>query len=103
MKLRVYQNEAISGVKQAIEDAVQKMAVVVPTGGGKTVIFGSIVKDYIKNNPGKSAVVVSHLGLLTKQTGDRFEKDWGFSSEVLQADRIPTGKSKLYYHNYAIV
>jgi len=43
---------------------------------------------------GQRAVIISHLGLLTSQTGDRFREEWGLASEVLQASRLPSAKAQ---------
>lgn len=90
LQLRDYQLQCKEEVRAAISQGHKKLACVLPTGSGKTTVFGSIIKDYCEMNPNKKAIVVSHLGLLTVQTAERFESEWGIKSGVLQADRYPT-------------
>lgn len=92
--LRGYQNECITGTREAISKGARRVACVLPTGSGKTTIFGSICQNFARRGTGAKAVIVSHLGLLTSQTGDRFRDEWGLATEVLQADRLPTAKAQ---------
>jgi len=89
INLRGYQDECIQGMRTSINRGFSTMACVLPTGSGKTTIFGSVVKSYLEKNPYKRAVIISHLGLLTSQTAKRFEDEWGVKAGVLQADRFP--------------
>lgn len=90
VKLRRYQDECINGLREAFATGNNKCLAVLPTGSGKTTIFGKIIQSYLDRNPGKRAAILSHLGLLTAQTGDRLRDEWGVSSGVLQADRYPS-------------
>lgn len=89
IKLRGYQDECIDGIRASIGRGFNTMAAVLPTGSGKTTIFGSIVSRYLDRNDGKRAVVCSHLGLLTSQTADRFRQEWGVESGILQGPVLP--------------
>jgi len=89
IQLRGYQNECIEGIRTAIGRGFKTMACVLPTGSGKTTIFGSIVSRYLDRNAGKRAVVISHLGLLTSQTAERFGQEYGVRAGVLQANKTP--------------
>lgn len=87
--LRDYQHECKQAVFRDIGEGHKKIACVLPTGSGKTTIFGSIVEEYTRNNQGKRVIIVSHLGLLVTQTSDRMREEWGVRTGVLQADRYP--------------
>ena len=89
IQLRTYQSDCQDAVFRDIAEGHSKLACVLPTGSGKTTIFGSIISEYIKNNSGKRVIIVSHLGLLVSQTTDRLREEWGVSTGVLQADRYP--------------
>jgi len=65
------------------------MACVLPTGSGKTTIFGRIASSFLDNKPNERVVVISHLGLLTSQTSDRFRGEWGIDAGILQAKKMP--------------
>jgi superfamily II DNA or RNA helicase len=92
--LRGYQNDCIQGVREAFTRGKKRVTCVLPTGSGKTTIFGQMCSSYAQRNPKKRAAIISHLGLLTKQTGDRFKEDYGIISEVLQAGRLPSQKAQ---------
>lgn len=46
IKLRDYQREAIDAVFKAWADGMQRPAIVLPTGAGKTVVFSALVKEW---------------------------------------------------------
>jgi len=46
LKLRDYQTEAIDAVFAAWSDGMQRPAIVLPTGAGKTVVFSQLVKEF---------------------------------------------------------
>jgi superfamily II DNA or RNA helicase len=89
IKLREYQNECQDAIFRDINAGVKRLACVLPTGSGKTTIFGSVVAEYLRENVGMRAIVISHLGLLTAQTSKRFKEEWGVESGILQANKFP--------------
>lgn len=89
MELRAYQNECIESVRNSLNGGRKRVACILPTGSGKTVIFGSIVQRYLTKNLHARVAIVSHLGLLVDQSGDRFKDDWGIATGVLQSSRMP--------------
>ncbi len=72
-KLRPYQQKA-SDTCLADLKTHNKSIIVLPTGTGKTEIFIEITKQFQKTNPGKAALILSHLEILTGQTKERFSK-----------------------------
>lgn len=46
LKLRDYQREAIDAVFKAWSEGMQRPAIVLPTGAGKTVVFSALVKEF---------------------------------------------------------
>ena len=89
--MRGYQDDCIKGLRNAITTGNRKCLAILPTGSGKTTIFGKITKGFLDRHPNERAAIISHLGLLTAQTGDRFRDEWGLESGVLQANRLPAG------------
>ena len=89
VQLREYQDDCIEGIRGSFIRGSQKVAAVLPTGSGKTTIFGAICDKFLGKGTGERVVIVSHLGLLTSQTGDRFKEEWGIDSGVFQATRYP--------------
>jgi superfamily II DNA or RNA helicase len=95
LTLRPYQEDCVRAVAMSFQTH-QKVGVIVPTGGGKTEMFIRIAQLYLKHNPGKSVLVLSHLGILTQQTLERFEKRApDLKVGVFQADKRPPLSSKV--------
>lgn len=69
MKLRPYQDDAISQIKQYYQNGVKKVLLIMPTGTGKTAVFSSILKmTYEKNN---QAIMVVRGKKLVDQASQR--------------------------------
>lgn len=64
--LRDYQQAAYKGVMDALRTA-RSTLVVIPTGGGKTVLFGCIARDW----PEGRVMIVAHRDELIRQAADR--------------------------------
>lgn len=67
LPLRAYQREAIDAVFEAWSDGMRRPAVVLPTGGGKTVIFSHLTSEYAARNKGQRAVILVHRDELADQ------------------------------------
>ncbi|CAK9435552.1 uncharacterized protein LODBEIA_P02790 [Lodderomyces beijingensis] len=72
-ELRDYQKDAIESITQALKRGVRKPAVVVATGGGKTVIFSSLLKKLEPTNAGNGTkvLILAHTQELIKQAVDK--------------------------------
>src|SRR5210317_232032 len=64
-----YQQEDINKIFKILEAHPERYNLLyqLPTGGGKTVIFSQIVREYIKNHQ-KKVVILTHRVELCKQT-----------------------------------
>lgn len=69
MKLFNYQVDVINGVYRKIKEGKRKIAVVAPTGSGKTVMMGQICKD--ATDRGRKVLILVHLDVLVPQTRDK--------------------------------
>ena len=75
IKLRDYQREAIDAVFAAWADGMQRPAIVLPTGAGKTVVFASLIKRWREDfdpgdwylDRGKRVIVLAHRDELVDQ------------------------------------
>jgi superfamily II DNA or RNA helicase len=67
--LREYQQEAVAAVRAAESRGVKKLLAVLPTGGGKTVIFGSLIAETVAN--GGTALVLAHRDELLSQAREK--------------------------------
>ena len=88
MKLRDYQEACLLNTYAALENH-KNIAVVMPTGSGKTAVFGAMIRKFLEENKYGKVVVVSHLSLLVSQTRNRLKLDWGLESGILQSTKMP--------------
>lgn len=81
MHPRPYQSQVIDAVERGWSEA-RRQLVVVPTGGGKTIIFAYLAR----NNPGKT-LVLAHREELIEQAADKIHRTTGIRCAVEKADR----------------
>lgn len=77
IKLRDYQREAIDAVFTAWSGGMRRPAIVLPTGAGKTVVFASLIKEFMHDQdleeeyegraPGRRVIVLAHRDELVDQ------------------------------------
>lgn len=72
LSLRDYQTEAIQNVFQAWSSGIQRPAVVLPTGMGKTVIFSHLAIEFIRRYE-ERVVVLVHRDELADQAMDKMK------------------------------
>jgi superfamily II DNA or RNA helicase len=66
LQLRPYQADAIAAVEKASAEGVRRMMLVLPTGGGKTVVFSELIR-----RRGAPALILAHRDELLKQAADK--------------------------------
>lgn len=71
LKLRDYQDKAISSILSAWSDGIRRPAVVLPTGAGKTVIFAHLGR-IMHETQGKRSLVLVHTNELIDQAVAKF-------------------------------
>lgn len=69
MNLRPYQVNSVDAIRDAYRFGARKPLLVLPTGGGKTVIFSYITKQAAER--GKSVVILLHRVELVRQTTEK--------------------------------
>lgn len=72
MILREYQQNAITKIRKKFADGNKHVALVLPTGGGKTIIFSYMAKLMVKN--GKKPIIFTNRGELLLQSGGALKK-----------------------------
>lgn len=87
--LRPYQQEAHDAVLEKWEQGADKLLLVIPTGGGKTIIFATIANDRVK--AGSRVLVMAHRGELLEQAADKIKKATGLSCAVEKAEETCFG------------
>lgn len=83
--LYCYQKDAISKIFKRFEEAPEDYHLLyqLPTGGGKTVIFSEIVRQYLKHHQ-KKVLVLTHRIELCKQTSNMLT-EFGVVSKVIDS------------------
>lgn len=77
IKLRPYQRDAIDAVFKAWADGMKRPAIVLPTGAGKTVVFSSLVREwlhdtqYTRTTQGRRVIILAHRDELVDQAIDK--------------------------------
>lgn len=69
MNLRPYQINSVHAIREAYKSGARKPLLVLPTGGGKTVIFSYITKQAAER--GKTVVILLHRVELVRQTSEK--------------------------------
>lgn len=70
MILRDYQHKALESSFSAWESGLQRIALVCPTGSGKTIIFSHIIREFIARFGGQ-VLVLAHRGELLEQASEK--------------------------------
>ena len=71
LTLRPYQSQAISDLRLAYRDGARAPLLVLPTGGGKTIVMAEILRGIADR--GRSAIVLVHRRELIAQTADKLQ------------------------------
>lgn len=67
LKLRDYQEACIDALMRGWDDGSTRLAGVLPTGAGKTVVFSHLVSRFASANPGKRVLILAHTDELVNQ------------------------------------
>jgi superfamily II DNA or RNA helicase len=73
LKLRDYQSGAIEALNAKFAEGMRRAAVVLPTGGGKTVVFSHLSNGYVTRNPGKRVLILAHTDELVRQAAKKMK------------------------------
>ncbi|UMB54587.1 DEAD/DEAH box helicase family protein [Lutibacter sp. A64] len=81
-----YQKEAITKIFKRFEEAPDDYHLLfqLPTGGGKTVIFSELVRQYLKHHKNKKVLILTHRVELCKQTCAMLS-DFGVINKVIDS------------------
>lgn len=83
MELRNYQNTAIEELRKAVRLGYKRILLVLPTGSGKSIIFGKIISNILENNKKVSWLV--HRRNLVKQMKATLIKHFNINPGVIMA------------------
>lgn len=73
LRLWDYQSGAISALNAKFAEGLRRVAVVLPTGGGKTVVFSHLSTGYVTRNPGKRVLILAHTDELVRQAAKKLK------------------------------
>lgn len=71
LKLRDYQRATIDALQRDWDAGQRRIAAVLPTGAGKTVVFSHLVAQWLKLNPGKRVLILAHTDELVLQAAKK--------------------------------
>lgn len=74
MMLRPYQKEAVERTLAAWEAGLRRVALVLPTGSGKTFTFCHIIREHLTTTPGGKVLVLAHRGELLDQAAEHIRR-----------------------------
>jgi DNA repair protein RadD len=86
--LRPYQYEAVSDIRSSFSEGYKAPLVVLPTGGGKTVIFSYVTERTALNN--NDVMLLVHRDELLRQTSDHLDS-LGLRHGMISAGKSMTG------------
>lgn len=84
MDLRPYQSDCAAAVFRSFADFT-KVLTVIPTGGGKTIIFSHIASRIWKEKQ-KRTLIIAHREELLQQAKEKLERSTGIVAEIERAD-----------------
>ena len=84
MNLRPYQSDCAAAVFRSFVEYT-KVLTVIPTGGGKTIIFSHIASR-IWTEKGKRTLIIAHREELLQQAKEKLERATGIIAEIERAD-----------------
>ena len=71
---RWYQSEATEVIIDIISDKNVHPIAAIPTGAGKTMIISMVIERYIKENPDKHIIILSHVSEILSQNYNHLKK-----------------------------
>jgi superfamily II DNA or RNA helicase len=74
LRPRPYQREALDALAAKFREGLHRVALVLPTGGGKTVVFAHEVLEYLAEHPDRQVVILVHTDELVQQAFDKLVK-----------------------------
>lgn len=86
MNLRPYQNEFVAGVAQGFHAGHRKQLGVLPTGGGKTIVFAKIAQRFHEKR-GERTLILAHREELIDQAAAKVQMATGLIPTVEKASR----------------
>lgn len=90
MKMRRYQEAAVTAVLKEKTNGDARASLVLPTGAGKTVVFAEIIRRVLDGNPFARALVIAHRGELLEQAAEKIRLITGLDVGTVKAEMDET-------------
>lgn len=84
MSLRPYQQDACNNILQMWTDGADRLLLVLPTGGGKTIVFAAVARE--RTILGSRVLILAHRGELLEQAADKIRKSTGLGCALEKAE-----------------
>lgn len=94
IQLRPYQVEAKQAVLQEWESGHQRTLLVLPTGGGKTIVFTSVLEEQVRKG-NRRGLILAHREELLSQAADKLQKSTGLGCATEKGKTTSLGSSQL--------
>lgn len=94
IQLRPYQVEAKRAVLQEWESGHQRTLLVLPTGGGKTIVFTSVLEEQVRKG-NRRGLILAHREELLSQAEDKLMKSTGLGCATEKGKSTSLGTSQL--------
>jgi superfamily II DNA or RNA helicase len=82
-QLRLYQSELLDRIYSHWQSNQRRVMVQLPTGGGKTILFGAVAKDFSHHS--KRVLILAHREELVKQAAEKVEAIAGVPVGIIKA------------------
>lgn len=99
MELRPYQKEAIESLVEGWDEGYRRLAVVLPTGAGKTVVFSHLIQQMRTARGIGRALVVAHREELLEQAAEKIKA----VAPHLRIGIVKAGRNEVSIGNQVIV
>lgn len=76
MEIRPYQADAIDAINHALATRDDSPLCVMPTGAGKTIVFSTMIRDWLVAWPEVRVGILAHRSELLEQAEDKLKKVW---------------------------
>jgi len=83
LMLREYQNDAVDKLRVALKSGFKRPVMALPTGGGKSIIFGKIIESIMGN--GKIVLWIVHRRNLVFQMRDVLKEHFGIDAGIIMS------------------
>ena len=90
LELRPYQQESLDAINKRLLDGIKHQVLVLPTAGGKTIVFSHLIKE--RQKLGKTLILAHREELLNQSKDKLYQVDPTITSAIEQAELKTNGE-----------